>query len=105
MLGDGCRGGVLEQCLVKIMLSTQCQIIGISATLSNVKELKSFLKAELFTTDFRPVKLSQYVKIDSSLYKIDESGEILGKKELPKVSIVCWLFKRKSIESLQTSKS
>lgn len=76
MLGDGTlRGATLEACITKIKLSAgnyvsmdalnlllrgfplyvDIQLIGMSATLSNIAELATFLRAEVYTSDFRPV--------------------------------------------------
>lgn len=44
------------------------QIIGMSATLPNLDMLANWLKADLYKTDFRPVPLSECVKIGSTLY-------------------------------------
>ncbi|XP_056302193.1 helicase POLQ-like isoform X2 [Danio aesculapii] len=46
-----------------------------SATLGNVKDLQSFLKAENYTNNFRPVELKEYVKIKDSIYEVDPKEE------------------------------
>ena len=47
---------MLEVCLAKLMFaSPTTQVVGMSATLSNLDQLAAFLSAEVFTDDFRPV--------------------------------------------------
>ena len=58
MLGDGGRrGATLEMCLSKLLFTNAAQIVGMSATLSNIQDLCTFMKAELYTSDFRPVSI------------------------------------------------
>ncbi|XP_054985461.1 DNA polymerase theta [Sorex araneus] len=84
MLGDSHRGYLLELLLTKICYitqkSTSCQeklanpvsnaiqIVGMSATLPNLELVASWLNAELYHTDFRPVPLLESVKIGNSIY-------------------------------------
>lgn len=76
MLGDGSRGAILEMTLSKILyMSKSTHIIGMSATLGNVGDLQTFLKAENYTNDFRPVELKEYVKIKDSIYEVDPREE------------------------------
>ncbi|XP_051897230.1 helicase POLQ-like isoform X2 [Pristis pectinata] len=76
MLGEGSRGAVLEMALSKILYTCKTtQIIGMSATLSNVTDLQQFLKAEHYTSNFRPIQLKEYVKIRDSIYKVDNKSE------------------------------
>ena len=39
-----------------------------SATLPNLQLLADWLKADLYKTDFRPVPLSEHIKVNSCLY-------------------------------------
>ncbi|XP_067402091.1 DNA polymerase theta [Emydura macquarii macquarii] len=84
MLGDSHRGYLLELLLTKVRFVTEkvakrqtkesspvsdsIQIVGMSATLPNLGFLASWLNAELYHTDFRPVPLMEWVKIGSNIY-------------------------------------
>ena len=69
MLGDQSRGYLLELLLTKILYTAgnKIQIIGMSATLPNLADLSTWLKASLYTTTFRPVPLTELIKIESTL--------------------------------------
>ncbi|XP_033111697.1 DNA polymerase theta-like [Anneissia japonica] len=86
MVGDCHRGYLLELVLTKIMFvsnkaslrnvdgghpSNAIQIVGMSATLPNLDLLATWLKADLYKTDFRPVPLTEMVKLNSTLYSND----------------------------------
>ncbi|XP_061439126.1 helicase POLQ-like isoform X3 [Rhineura floridana] len=76
MLGEGSRGAILEMTLAKILYTSKTtQIIGMSATLNNVGDLQQFLKAEYYTSNFRPVELKEYVKIRDSICEVDSKAE------------------------------
>uniref|UniRef100_H3C2B0 Helicase, POLQ like n=1 Tax=Tetraodon nigroviridis TaxID=99883 RepID=H3C2B0_TETNG len=76
MLGDGSRGAVIEMTLAKVLyMSKTTQIIGMSATLGNIRDLQEFLRAENYTNDFRPVQLQEYVKLQDTIYEVDPKEE------------------------------
>ncbi|XP_060092287.1 DNA polymerase theta [Heteronotia binoei] len=82
MLGDSQRGYLLELLLTKVryltermknkqknsLLSDKIQIVGMSATLPNLDLLASWLNADLYHTDFRPVPLVEQLKIGGKVY-------------------------------------
>ncbi|EJD74472.1 type III restriction enzyme [Loa loa] len=76
MIGENTRGAIIEQGLIKFMQKGTGQIIGLSATLSNVEQLSKFLSAAVFSTKFRPIKLVEKVKIDNSLYIVQPEGKL-----------------------------
>lgn len=62
------RGSALELMLTKILYtSAQCQIIAMSATMSGLDTLRSWLGARLFVTNHRPVPLEEHVVIDGKV--------------------------------------
>lgn len=73
MLGEGgSRGATLETTLTKVIYSNPgTQIVGMSATLSNIKDIQKFLNAEVYTSNFRPVQLKEFVKFDDTIYEVD----------------------------------
>ncbi|XP_051026262.1 helicase POLQ-like isoform X1 [Acomys russatus] len=72
MIGEGSRGAILEMTLAKVLYTSKTtQIIGMSATLNNVDDLQEFLKAEYYTSQFRPVELKEYLKVNDTLYEVD----------------------------------
>uniref|UniRef100_F6VII6 Helicase, POLQ like n=1 Tax=Equus caballus TaxID=9796 RepID=F6VII6_HORSE len=76
MIGEGSRGAILEMTLAKILYTSKTtQIIGMSATLSNVEDLQEFLQAEYYTSQFRPVELKEYLKINDAIYEVDSKAE------------------------------
>ncbi|RCN26124.1 helicase protein [Ancylostoma caninum] len=83
MIGDGSRGTIIEQLLCKYLTKGFGQIIGMSATLSNIDELAGFLRAYVFSTTFRPVELHEFVRIGQTMWKVTPSGELELNAELP----------------------
>ncbi|XP_052591465.1 helicase POLQ-like isoform X1 [Peromyscus californicus insignis] len=72
MIGEGGRGAILEMTLAKVLYTSKTtQIIGMSATLNNVEDLQEFLKAEYYTSQFRPVELKEYLKVNDTIYEVD----------------------------------
>lgn len=74
MLSDKSRGFLLEVILSKIkyLLHTQVQIVGMSATLPNIHDFSTWLQAELYTTEYRPVNLHMYLAKEKCLYKYNQ---------------------------------
>ncbi|XP_054286731.1 DNA polymerase theta-like [Macrosteles quadrilineatus] len=74
LLGDPHRGYLLELLLTKIKYmcrkdkTLNIQVVGMSATLPNVADLATWLDAALYITQFRPIPLTEYLKINSSVY-------------------------------------
>lgn len=73
LISDPSRGYILELLLTKVLFmcqkfNYQIQLVTLSATLPNVDLLCKWLKAEFYTTDYRPIELKEMIKIGKSIY-------------------------------------
>ena len=50
------------------------QVVAMSATVGNLEELSTFLDAELFTQDFRPVKLVEHIVVGNDILEVRGTG-------------------------------
>ncbi|KAH1019210.1 hypothetical protein HUJ04_009061 [Dendroctonus ponderosae] len=88
LIGEEGRGATLEACLSKIIfLAENIQIVGMSATIGNIEDISKFLNAEVYRKNFRPVELTEYVKCENQIAKInwgckDENDLLIDVKKL-----------------------
>ncbi|KAF5305477.1 hypothetical protein FQA39_LY01568 [Lamprigera yunnana] len=74
LLADPSRGYLLELMLTKLLYmltrfeDIKIQIIGMSATLPNLSMLGKWLKADIYTTDFRPIPLYEQWLLENQIY-------------------------------------
>ncbi|XP_046671023.1 helicase POLQ-like isoform X1 [Homalodisca vitripennis] len=74
LIGEPKRGANLESMLTKLIYNkSDIQIVGMSATIGNLSDIAAFLKADVYTQDFRPIELTEYVKVEEELFRVDHS--------------------------------
>ncbi|KAJ8958309.1 hypothetical protein NQ318_017455 [Aromia moschata] len=74
LVGEEGRGATLEAALTKVMfLKANVQIVGMSATIGNLPDICKFLNADVYTQNFRPVELTEFVKCGKEIAKINWS--------------------------------
>jgi len=74
LVGDTYRGPTLETILTKILsLAPEAQILALSATIRNAKELAKWLGARLVDTQWRPVKLIEGVYLYGEIFYSDDT--------------------------------
>ncbi|XP_050430303.1 helicase POLQ-like isoform X2 [Adelges cooleyi] len=73
LLGEQKRGALLEATLTKVLYSKyNTQIIGMSATIGNMPEIGDFLNAHIYTRDFRPVQLTETIKLNGEIFVVEK---------------------------------
>jgi helicase len=112
LINDPERGPTLEVTLVKFRtFNPNAQVIALSATIRNSKELAEWLDAELIESEWRPVPLREGVYVDGELFFTDNTRRELDDEGDPVKTLVrsalasggqCLVFvnARKSAESL-----
>jgi helicase len=79
LLNDSGRGPTLEITLSKFReINPNVQIIGLSATVSNSKEIADWLDAKLVESDFRPVPLRKGISLDGTVEWEDGERKYMG---------------------------
>lgn len=77
LIDDESRGPTLEMVITKLRhASPDMQVIGLSATIGNPKELAGWLGADLITSDWRPVDLREGICYHNTIYFDNEDKEI-----------------------------
>lgn len=76
LLGEEGRGATLEVLMTKFsLILPKAQLIGLSATISNAKELASWMKSVLVESDFRPVPLYEGIYENSKIHLYEKGIE------------------------------
>ena len=79
LIDDLTRGPTLEILITKLK-QQNLQIIGLSATIGNDKELSEWISAQIFESNYRPTKLKKGILSDSKIYYKPNSSKKLKSK-------------------------
>jgi replicative superfamily II helicase len=72
LIGDEQRGYLLELILSKLAFLSNIQVISMSATFPNLQQVATWLKAELYVTDYRPNRIDEYIKEGQKFFKLEK---------------------------------
>ena len=112
LIGDPDRGPTLEVILSRFrQLNPRAQLLALSATIANSKEMADWLGAEHLCSDWRPVKLREGVLFDGEVAFTDNTKLRVGEDAEPSFPLVkhvlaaggqCLIFvnSRKSAEAM-----
>jgi replicative superfamily II helicase len=72
MVDDAHRGYLIELLTTKLLcLSTEVQIVGMSATLNNIEILAKWLGAHSYKTQYRPIPVQEHLVCDGNVYRAE----------------------------------
>jgi len=81
LLNEAERGPTLEIVLARLMqVNPAMQILALSATINNVKEIAEWLKADYVTTEWRPVTLREGILLHDEIQYRDGDARKIEKK-------------------------
>lgn len=82
LLNSANRGPTLEMTITKLLrLNPGIQVIGLSATVANGQEVADWLKAEMVSSNWRPIRLREGVICNGKLVFPDGESALKGKDE------------------------
>ncbi|MEM3549878.1 MAG: DEAD/DEAH box helicase [Candidatus Bathyarchaeia archaeon] len=89
LLNEAERGPTLEVVLARLMQTNpEIQILALSATINNVDEVGSWLKADHITTDWRPVKLKEGVLLHNEIqYRDGDARKVEREAKNPAINL------------------
>jgi len=89
LLDDVTRGPTLEVLITRLKsFCPKAQLIALSATISNSKEIADWLGATLVKSDYRPIELREGVYIDGELDFKGKAEKLKGHSKLPELRIL-----------------
>lgn len=89
MLDEEGRGPTLEILISKLRrLCPQAQILALSATVGNAKEMAEWLSAQLIESNYRPVLLERAIEINGkAVYDTGREEELDSKSSIPEIRV------------------
>ncbi|MEM3199530.1 MAG: DEAD/DEAH box helicase [Candidatus Micrarchaeaceae archaeon] len=87
MINDISRGPTLELLITRLKEATSAQIIALSASIGNAKELAEWINASIVESDFRPVKLKKGIVYNGAIYY--EKEHITNKRHAFEEEKIC----------------
>ncbi|MDE1851714.1 MAG: DEAD/DEAH box helicase [Candidatus Micrarchaeota archaeon] len=89
MIDDSGRGPTLEILITKIRrVCRGAQLLALSATIGNSRELSEWLDAELVESDYRPIALKKGIELNGTFfYENDSEEKVTGTSKIPEIRI------------------
>ncbi|ABK14589.1 ATP-dependent DNA helicase [Methanothrix thermoacetophila] len=89
LLDSANRGPTLEMTMTKLMhLNPEMQVIGLSATIANGREIADWIKGEIVSSDWRPVRLREGVLLEDRLVFPDGEIQLENRNRDPVLNLV-----------------
>lgn len=79
MIGEASRGPTIECAITRArLINPSMRIIALSATLSNMEDIKTWLDAKVIEHDYRPVPLNKQV-LDNEIFNVKNKNDVVVK--------------------------
>lgn len=89
LLDDPARGPTLELLITQMRhIAPGAQLIALSATIANAREIAGWLDAAVGQSDYRPVRLEEGVYLDGTLHFDERTEPLSGKEDVPELRLI-----------------